>query len=843
MIFLKNMRDKINADYEKLLKEFPGLFKSSQELMKALRPEEALAFRYLCIAMPLSDMANYECELWMDFVKQGVWLWENVERVRKLPEEIYLNYVLLHRVNEEEIRPCRVKFAHEITEKISQGSIERLNTLSDTQTILETNFWCAEHVTYHSGDERTLSALAVYERGYGRCGEESVFTVNALRSVGIPARQVYAPRWSHCDDNHAWVEAWCEGRWIFLGACEPEMIVNKGWFTAASSRAMMIHSRMFGYEDDGEICAGEEGMVHLYDQLSRYAATHEVKVKVVDADGNAVLGASVDFCVLNYSEYSSIAKLVTDSQGEAVLKTGYGTLYIQIQKDGIYTGKVFHCEKESELTVRLGEESENGDLEIFAPLDTPVNTDVPTKEQKEEGKKRIAMADKIRIKRSESWENPERIAFLTAPQDLSDENKDISEKDIYAKETEIKWRKALLEVLSDKDQTDLKQLVLEEHLKYGMVYEKTVPEELFLNYVLNPRVEHEILAPYRKEILDTFSEAQRADFCERPVRIWEMIREHIISRPERERETVMTTPTACLRYGIGSERSQKILFVAIARTMGIPARLNPKDSSMEYWDMAKKVFVPVIAAQEKDANVKVVNADGSEWVYLQNWSLGYWNGKTYVTLNYEGTIVDQELTIPVCAGRYRLITRNRLPNGNQLVKQREFEIRTGEMISVELVLRHADLNEMLERINVPEFFVYNKDKAEISAADITAGEPCVIFWLEEGREPTEHILNEILDQKEEFAEYSRSLRFVLHSEEACKDMKIQEVLDAVDGIKIYYDDFSENVNMLGRRMYVDPDKLPLIVVFDGKLNGIYATSGYNVGTGSMVLRILQAMKK
>ena len=56
---------------------------------------------------------------------------------------------------------------------------------------IEVNYWCAEEATYHSGDDRTLPALTVYRRGYGRCGEESVFLVNALRSVGIPARQVY----------------------------------------------------------------------------------------------------------------------------------------------------------------------------------------------------------------------------------------------------------------------------------------------------------------------------------------------------------------------------------------------------------------------------------------------------------------------------------------------------------------------------------------------------------------------------------------------------------------------------------------------------------------------------
>ena len=54
------------------------------------------------------------------------------------------------------------------------------------------------------------------------------FVVNVMRSAGIPARPVYVPRWSHCDDNHAWVELWCDGKWYFTGACEPLMILNKG---------------------------------------------------------------------------------------------------------------------------------------------------------------------------------------------------------------------------------------------------------------------------------------------------------------------------------------------------------------------------------------------------------------------------------------------------------------------------------------------------------------------------------------------------------------------------------------------------------------------------------------
>ena len=98
--------------------------------------------------------------------------------------------------------------------------------MSMKDAILEENHRCHERVTYQPSDARTSAPLATIRSAYGRCGEESTFTVAALRAIGIPARQVYTPRWAHTDDNHAWVEAWADGKWYFLGAYEPEAVFN-----------------------------------------------------------------------------------------------------------------------------------------------------------------------------------------------------------------------------------------------------------------------------------------------------------------------------------------------------------------------------------------------------------------------------------------------------------------------------------------------------------------------------------------------------------------------------------------------------------------------------------------
>lgn len=99
-------------------------------------------------------------------------------------------------------------------------------------------------------------------------------------------------------------EIWCDGSWYFLGACEPEEILNKGWFTNASSRAMMVHSRVFDTMiPEGEVI-GKDGMVTMLNELKRYARTKEITVSVKDSHGKPAEGAEVSFEVLNYSEYA-----------------------------------------------------------------------------------------------------------------------------------------------------------------------------------------------------------------------------------------------------------------------------------------------------------------------------------------------------------------------------------------------------------------------------------------------------------------------------------------------------------------------------------------------------------
>ena len=825
-MFLEKSKSRIEAEFAKRAAEVPAAKEAEKEI-ETYRPEVALALKFLYTTMPLSDVGNYGVSSFLDYAEHGVFLWENSPYVKKMPEEIFLNYILYHRINTEEILDCRSIFYEDLKDRIQGKSM--------AEAAIEINYWCAEKATYHTTDNRTIAPINVYRCGNGRCGEESTFTISALRSAGIPARQVYAPFWSHCDDNHAWVELWCDGKWYFTGACEPEPILNKGWFTNASSRAMMVHSRWFDkIVPENEDVNGIEGNAMVLNQLRRYADVKEVSIRLKKPDGTPAAGTRLSLEVFNYSQFLPIAHMVTDEKGEIHVTTGKGSLHITIMQDGLWAEGAIDTRKEDTLELTLKEFAIPEDWQNFdsiAPIDTPVNTDQPTEEQKEERDRRLAEALKIRTAKVEAFIPDWKVDFV----DKAGENKEVCEK--------------LMSVLTDKDRIDAKPAVLKSHVDTALHLKDAYPENIYYSYVLNPRVFNEVMTDYRGAIAAAFTEEEKAAFREDPKAIWSWIEENIKVCPEAEQESVYFVPTASLKIRKSSELSRHILFVAIARTLGVPARLNPMDGAMEYLmpDSVKQgaeayensKFQAVIAGKAKEARL-VFTDGGLTWTYNQNWSIARLEKDGYLPLELDDLSWENgKLAIEADPGIYRILTGNRLPNGNVFGKSLTFSVEKGEEKTVELSSREAKLNDMLEDIAILPFNLLEKDGTKVPAADVTRGGRKILFWLEVSKEPTEHILNELMEKKEAFEKYKENLLFIIKKEEDLNDPTLSRCRAALPGIPVLYDTFTENINTLGRRMYVDPEKLPLILVTSGELNGIYATSGYNVGTADMLLRILE----
>lgn len=563
-----------------------------------LTPDERTYTEFLYSYLPLPDMAMYPFDYWLGEVRSA--LKTRSEMGWNVPEREFRHFVLPTRVNNENLDAFRTTWADSLC--------RRVKGLSMYDAVLEINHWCHEQATYKPSDARTSSPLATVASGIGRCGEESVLGVAALRAVGIPARQVYTPRWAHTDDNHAWVEAWVDGKWYFLGACEPEPKLNMAWFNAPASRAMLMHTRVFGdYHGDEDVI--DRSPIHTeINVIANYVPTRKNTVTVVDREGRPVEGATVEFKIYNYAEFYTVATYKTDSKGQASLSTGHGDLLAWASKDGMF-GFAKLSDKPLMAPVR-GHQPAKLKPQPDTEADGEDTTEASTTEQPEMELKQMTPGEGIivldykvgqrfavdidivppaehpvipEVSEAEralcnarfAQEDSIRLAHHTVPAGKAT----LDAFYAYGAQAGIPAAVAecLVRSLSDKDRRDITLDVLIDAISHRTTNAKLDSEDVWSDYIECPRVENEQLRPFRSVIdgseLPAFQSAKD---------VWQWTCSHIRLLEDQNPQSLRMAPIATWQCRVADDLSRRIFFVALSRACGFEARINEVTGQTEY---------------------------------------------------------------------------------------------------------------------------------------------------------------------------------------------------------------------------------------------------------------------
>ncbi len=838
------------AIQEYFCKVIPLLKENKADVIERLgncTEEQQIAMKFLYASMPISDIADYDFETYLSFADHALFLKKNMAWCKTVPDDIFLNYVLFYRINNEDIEECRKHFYDLMYERIAG------KTMHDAA--LEVNYWCLENAVYQTTDDRTASPLTVWRTGSGRCGEESTFTVTALRSVGIPARQIYTPRWSHCDDNHAWVEVWCDGQWHYMGACEPEPVFDKGWFTGSASRAMLIHSMVFSPIINNEEIIGRQDKTIVLNRIKNYAFSESFTVNVIDEQGKPVIGAAVQFEVLNESEFFPIASKITDECGKAEITLGLADIYIHVRKESRFTECFADTAQGNSIVVQFEQTNTRKnsirDFKITVPEGDSSRSVLLTEKQKEQKQQKVAHADKIREEKVSSFYQEQEVNEAVENYSCKEQVKEILCK-AKGNFQEIKkylctpvendnrdLRVKLLSSLSNKDFCDLKSETLLDHFQRSLPFCDKYEEDIFVKYVMCPRVYFEKMTPYRKFISGYFDEKTKISFQDNPRLVWDYVSHEIRSKEDQEYEELFTSPKGLLQIKCGSMLSQKILFTAICRTVGVPARINPMTLYAEYYQSKK--FVSVEEEAECAAKLDIHSSDNTQWLYMQNWSVGILENGAYRTLDLSGeTWKNGDLTAKIPAGFYRLLVSNRMPNGNLLAREYCFTAENGQTSAVSISLPDAQMTDLLENIPFADFKLTDERGNACLVKELVKDVPTVVIWLEEGKEPTEHILNELMEHHKEFNATGGQILFVLRDKGALLNPTLQKTLKTDLNVALYYGDFVQDASTLARSLYSECEKFPLVFVTRDGVHALYSFSGYNVGIVDLLAKIIKA---
>ena len=886
----KAYREQVAADFsarpDHVVWSVPIFDKTGRDLYngEALSREEREALTFLYAYMPLADAVDYPAEYFLEQVRASFQIRE--EMGWNVPEREFRHFVLPIRVNNENLDTARVAFYRELK--------PRVEGMSMAEAILEVNHWCHEKMTYQPSDARTSSPLASVQNALGRCGEESTFCVAALRSVGIPARQVYTPRWAHTDDNHAWVEAWADGEWHFIGACEPEPVLDLGWFNAPASRAMLMHTKVFGRYDGPEEVVLESPNFTEINLIDHYATTARADFRVVDASGNPVPGARVDFCIYNYAEFYPAVSKYTDADGRTVLSSGLGDLLVWASKDGAYGYAKCSFGKDEEVTVTLGAVPDRESLDIVPP---PENVRLPevTPAQRAENDRRAAREDSLRHAYEATFPtHEEALAFtqeygyghhMVFPIEWSRGNWRTIEA-FMAQAEDHEWVEPLFLTLSRKDFHDITMEVLMDSYNNR-------------DAILGPRVENEFLSPYKGFFKEWLNENHR-QMLSNPDSLVSWVRREIEVYDDPKSWDIPATPIGVHRSGLASPRSRGIYFVALARTLGIDARKNPVNGKIQYridgdWlDVDFDGAGPAVAAPKGVLKLtytpdKVVDNPR----YYSHFSISkIENGRPRLMEFDEGEVdmgggVDWAHVFkdgfPLEEGRYLLVSGNRLPSGSVPVTMAFIDIVAGQETVAPLVLRPGTdevpvlgtFNAETQFVPVPFTKTEDGDVLETSPRDpsglgrsdktvISSDGSSVISSeveksilsaigngyyalaiLEPGKEPTNHVLRDLAAAREKLEAWGRPIILLCSSDVAMHRLQVEmsegrygilpsTIILGLDTDGAVQKGIEKGMKVGPESASGAPSRLPLVILADSSNHVFFLSEGYTIGLGDQL---------
>ena len=759
----------------------------------------ALCLKYLYGHMAAQDVLSASVEVLAGYVQATLQALRQLPYLQAVPPEIFFPYVLYHRINSECLDNSRSILLAELLPHVQGKSME--------QAALCVNYWCYAHATYTPADDRTLGPLGVLRRTLGRCGEESVLAVAALRSAGIPARQCYCPRWSHCDDNHAWVEVWIDGRWHYLGACEPEPVLDRGWFTAAASRAMLVDTK----------CWADWNGDALYETVNctaHYTDTRLLTVQVTDG-GSPVANAQVRFQIVNYSQLYTLWETTTDERGFARFETGPGDLLVFAQHDRKVALEKVDLRQQTAVTLELDPAfPARMEIDLVPPEDS--SKSVPYGD---------APHHKELLGRCEAHLATRRSVFAQHKGYLRHAGLNCPQVHAFLEDSRYKrsHKEELLDTLRPKDFVDITRQTLADALDTANYARGQYPEDIFRAYILSPRIADEMLLPHRQQIRGLFPQG-----FTHPQQILAWMQQHMQILPNRGITNYYPSALGCLRHRQVPAFAFDMVFVALCRTFCFPARLEAHTQQAQWMD-TEGAWHPIRPASPP-VHLTLDIPAGKKLNYFEHLTLGIWDGSDFTTLQYPDLAVEGSHRFCLQPGLYRITVTTRQIDGTASVAIWHLPLHSDRTLSITPPEDQTPQRLKQVPLSLPEGplqTMLNQDP----------GRNLILLFADPGSEPTEHLLVEMLECAKDFRLLPCRILLLVDTPEMLAHPTVQLLQTALPEMECACLQDPGALAALHLQMQVGDLRLPFVICADGQARGVYADANYRIRMAQTLLEI------
>gem|GEM_PF-1594344 len=409
---------------------------------------------------------------------------------------------------------------------------------------------------------------------------------------------------------------------------------------------------------------------------------------------------------------------------------------------------------------------------------------------------------------------------------------------------------ALLEAISEKDLRDVPSGIL-----LDFVHALVQDHPLFAGYVLNPRIANEGLTPWRGYFTRVFGDPARRDFFrENPEELVALVAGRVKIDGSRNPQSLRMSPESVWEYGIADKTSRDILFVALARTMGIPARIDPVSGNTQYAVMnggESSRWVNVVFGKTDDA--ADIAAEGSLALtfvprrhmespgYYTHFTLSEITGGVPRLMEYPENATWTDTFAqpqPTAAGQYMLTSGQRMADGSVLARSCIFNVAPGDTAVVPLVVRTDTTGiEVIGTFDSESLYHDVATDTRRSLLSTSGRGYYALLLAAPGEEPTTHALRDLSACAERLQRWDRPI-FLLSADgkNAAAQSALMSAEAPLPSTVVFGGDEGGTIARA-----LDADTYPVLIVADTFNRVVFRSDGYSIGLGDRLSDIVSKL--
>ena len=637
-----------------------------------------------------------------------------------------------------------------------------------------------------------------------------------------------------------------------------------------------MHTKVFGrYEGKEEVMSVTPNYTEI-NVIDNYAPTAQAKVKVTDGQGNPVSGAQVEFKLYNYAEFYTVATKQTDADGTCALTAGKGDMLVWASKDGKFGFAKLSFGKDNELTVALDKTPGDNcivDFDIVPPAES-VNLPAVTDEQRAENNRRLAQEDSIRNAYVATFMSEDSARRLAKQYKL---DPDVVAKILAASRGNHKViadfitrlrsedsRKGGIDLLQQISAKDLRDVSLEVLIENMLSHVRTSAVN-FRKYVRNPRISNEMLTPYKTFFDKVISQETEQIYLEEPAKLIAWVAENIRVEKDCNLGGPAISPAGVWKARVADAHSRDIFFVAMARSMGMPARIDEVTGKVQLIEDTGLIDVnfekalsegtrsqrgKLIAGYKPAKSLdnpkyyshftisKVTPQGRLQLLAYEEGDADMGSGTTWSSLLKEGAALD--------AGNYVLVTGTRLASGAVLSNITFFSVEPQKTTKIDLVMRESkDEVQVIGNFNSESLFTPMADKGTSSSKQSLL-QACgrgyfVVGILGVNQEPTNHALRDIAVYKADLEKWGRKM-VLLFPDKAQAGRFAKESFPGMPSTIIYGIDTDGVAKQIAEVMKLkNKNSLPIFIIADTFNRVVFVSQGYTIGLGEQLMKTVKGL--